>query len=166
MNNKILISACLLGEKVRYDGADALLDHPLIVKWQAENRLVPICPEVAGGLPIPRAPSEIINHGTTIQVINSQDLDVTHYFIEGAQAALKLAKKHQCIAAILTENSPSCGSQMIYDGSFSGTKKPGMGANSALLRQHGIMVFNQYQLTQLARKLQAFTLQQDNLRNL
>ncbi len=149
MNNKILISACLLGEKVRYDGAGSLLDHPLIIKWQAENRLVPICPEVAGGLPIPRAPSEIVNHSATIQVINSKDSDVTQHFIKGAQAALQLAKKHHCTSAILTENSPSCGSQMIYDGSFSGTKKQGAGITTTLLRQHGITVFNQYQLARM-----------------
>jgi uncharacterized protein YbbK (DUF523 family) len=154
LNNNILISACLLGEKVRYDGTDSLLDHALIKKWQTEGRLIPICPEVAGGLPVPRAPSEIVSHGATVQIINTENKDVTEQFIQGAQAALQQAQKHHCIAAILTENSPSCGSQSIYDGRFSGTKKQGVGITTALLRKNGVAVFNQYQLAALKRFLE------------
>ena len=144
--NTILISACLLGEKVRYNGKDLFLDHPLIQKWQSQDRLIPICPEVAGGLPVPRAPAEIISHASNTQIINSEKQDVTEPFLEGAKAALKLAQKHHCRAAILTESSPSCGSQTIYDGSFSGTKIQGAGITTALLLRHNIAVFNQFQL--------------------
>lgn len=156
---KILISACLLGSKVRYNSTDLLIKHPLIKKWQQEGRLVPICPEVAGGMSIPRAPAEIIN-GTgqqvitgKAQVINNIQQNVTKEFILGAQEALKLAKENNCIAAIFTERSPSCGSSQIYDGSFLGKRIEGVGVTSALLIQHKIKVFNQHELELLVNTL-------------
>ncbi len=164
MNNKapkqnILISACLLGNPVRYNGTDLLLDHPLIKKWELEGRLISICPEVAGGLPTPRAPAEIVNGGggsvlsKKSNVINKQGEDVSDAFILGAHEALTLAKENNCHAAILTERSPSCGSNIIYDGSFSNIKKKGVGVTSALLEQNGIKVFNQNQLEALKAHL-------------
>ena len=151
----ILISACLLGNPVRYNNTDLLLDHPLIKQWQIEARLISICPEVAGGLPIPRAPAEIVNgDGKEVlknksKVIDNTGDDVTEAFILGAHKALKIAIKNHCVAAILTERSPSCGSSIIYDGSFSGVRKEGVGVTTALLEQNGIRVFNQYQLDEL-----------------
>jgi len=159
---KILISACLLGEKVRYDGSDLLIENPLLKQWQQQGRLIPICPEVAGGMSTPRAPAEIMAEGggggqTVLShqafVMDNTGKDVTQYFIRGAQKALALAKENHCVAAILTERSPSCGSHLIYDGSFSGKRIDGMGVTSALLRQNGISVFNQHQLEQLAQLL-------------
>jgi len=154
---KILISACLLGSPVRYNGTDLLLAHPLIKKWHSESKLVPICPEVAGGLPVPREPVEI-GSGNGLSVLQQQSKvrdkynnNVTQAFITGAQKALALAKKNNCVAAILTERSPSCGSQQIYDGSFSNTRIAGMGVTTALLEKNGILVFNQYQLEDLER---------------
>ena len=160
MNNtpqkqNILISACLLGSPVRYNDTDLLLDHPLIKRWGNEGRLISICPEVAGGLPTPRAPAEIAKgDGAAVlsrqsKVIDNTNKDVSEAFILGANKALKKAKENHCIAAILTERSPSCGSSMIYDGTFSGVKETGMGVTAALLEQSGIRVFNQYQLEEL-----------------
>ena len=152
---KILISACLLGSPVRYNATDLLLEHSLIKKWQAEDRLVPLCPEVAGGLPVPRRRAEI-NSGDGLSVLQGQSKvldksgeDVTEAFVNGAHHTLEIAQQHNCVAAILTERSPSCGSQQIYDGSFSGARKSGVGVTTALLEQNSIKVFNQYQLEQL-----------------
>lgn len=147
MKNKpnILISACLLGNPVRYDGTYLLIDHPLLKTWQEEGRLISICPEVAGGMSTPRAPAEIIS-SDTLKVINCNDQDVTEEFLTGAQKALEVALKNNCRIAIMTESSPSCGSSTIYDGSFSGIKTDGIGVTTALLEQNGIRVFNQYQL--------------------
>ncbi len=153
---KILISACLMGEKVRYNGTDLLIEHPLLKQWHRNGRLVSVCPEVTGGLSTPRAPAEIINgNGETVlsqqtTVVNNIGEDVTQAFILGAQKTLQIAKENHCIVAILTERSPSCGSNMIYDGSFSGQRIKGMGVTSALLEQHNIRVFNQEQIEQLA----------------
>ncbi|MCF6189017.1 MAG: DUF523 domain-containing protein [Cocleimonas sp.] len=155
----ILISACLLGNPVRYDGTDLLIDHPLLQQWKKEGRLISICPEVAGGLSTPRAPAEIVGkNGASVllsdtQVINNVGEDVTKAFVFGANKALQLAKANHCIAAVLTERSPSCGSNLIYDGSFSGARKSGMGVTTALLEKNGIRVFNQYQLEKLQRYL-------------
>ncbi len=156
MNNtlykqNILISACLLGNPVRYNGTDLLIDHPLLKQWQKEGRLISICPEVAGGLPTPRAPAEIVNDS----VIDNTGKDVTKGFALGASKTLQLAKENHCAVAILTERSPSCGSHIIYDGSFSGIRKEGAGVTAALLKQNGIRVFNQYQLEELQDYLEA-----------
>lgn len=158
MQGNILISACLLGNPVRYNGTDLLLDHPLIKKWQQQERLISICPEVSGGMSVPRAPAEIVNENeggsgelvlqNKAKVIDKNKQDVTAAFVLGAQQALKIAQENRCVAAVLTERSPSCGSSLIYDGSFSGSRIEGVGVTSALLKQNGIKVFNQYQLEQ------------------
>ena len=151
----ILISACLLGNPVRYDGTDLLIDHALLQQWKKDGCLIGICPEVAGGLSTPRAPAEIVGeNGASVlsgdtQVINNEKENVTKAFVLGANKALQLAKANNCTVAILTERSPSCGSSLIYDGSFSGMRKSGMGVTAALLEQNGIHVFNQYQLEEL-----------------
>lgn len=145
----------MLGSPVRYNGTDLLIDHPLLKQWQQQNRLVSICPEIAGGLATPRAPAEIIQgDGDSVllkqtTVVNSEDINVTQAFISGAEKALQIALDSSCIVAILTERSPSCGSSIIYDGSFSGVRKTGMGVTSALLHQNGIRVFNQHQIDDL-----------------
>lgn len=156
---KILISACLLGNPVRYDGKGKLIDHPLIQQWQDEGRLISICPEVAGGLPTPRPAAEINTlDGNAVLakdalVITNDHQDVTQPFIEGAEIALRLAKQHNIKFAILMANSPSCGSSEIYDGTFSGLKKLGDGVTAALLKRNDITVFDQFQIDELARKL-------------
>ena len=146
---KILVSACLMGEMVRYDGSDNLVEHQLLNDWKVQGRLLNFCPEFAAGLGVPRAPAEI-DHGNGSRVINQQSLvvdingqDVTQEFILGAQKTLELAITEQVKIAILKDNSPSCGSSYIYDGSYSGLKIRGQGVTTALLEQHGIHVFSE-----------------------
>lgn len=157
---KILISACLLGAKVRYNASGQYCEHPLIKKWLDENRLISVCPEVSGGGTIPRAPSEIIgeNGGESVlnqlaKIKNNLGEDVTDLYLRGAESALKIAKSHAIKIAILKERSPSCGSTQIYDGSFSGIKKSGMGITTALLRKNGIKVFSENEIDEVALQL-------------
>ncbi|MFH1983463.1 MAG: DUF523 domain-containing protein [Pseudomonadota bacterium] len=149
----ILISACLAGEAVRYDGTDLLLDDPLLAALRDAGRLVVICPEVAGGLAVPRPPAEIVGDGGEAvldgraRVVGRGGADMTAAFVAGARETLRLAQEHTVAAAVLTERSPSCGSSLIYSGDFSGVRRPGSGVTAALLRRHGIAVFNQHQLS-------------------
>jgi len=147
MTEKILISACLLGEKCRYDGNDNLIPE-IAKKWNIDN-ILSCCPEVLGGLPTPREPAEIINGTAThvlngnAQVITKNGVDVTKEFIAGAYETLKLATENNIKVAILKERSPSCGSCKVYDGTFKGTKINGAGLTTALLRQHGIKIYSE-----------------------
>ena len=141
---KILVSACLLGEPVRYDGNSKQSQDRILKLLMQQQRIVAFCPEVAGGLPTPRAPAEIQNHGN-LHVSTNTGEDVTDAFIRGAQLALKLCQQHKIHVAVLTELSPSCGSAQIYDGQFNRQKIDGEGVTTRILRQHGIKVFNQYQ---------------------
>jgi uncharacterized protein YbbK (DUF523 family) len=151
---KLLISACLLGQKVRYDGGDKDCRGALLDELIKQDRVIAFCPEVAGGLPVPRLPAEIQNSdGAAVladraRVIDSAGNDVTQAFLEGARLALQLARQHNVKAAILKERSPSCGGQAIYDGTFSKQIKPGRGVTAALLEQHGIKVFNETQINE------------------
>ena len=156
---KILVSACLLGDPVRYDGrSKAIIDSELdeLIK---QDRLISICPEVAGGLPVPRDAAEIQQgDGSSVidgksRVKTSPGEDLTKVFIRGAELALDLCQKHQIRVAILTESSPSCGSNRIYDGSFSHSSRDGIGVTTALLRRHGISVFNQNQIADAIKSL-------------
>lgn len=143
--HKILVSSCLLGTPVRYDGTGVQLLHPQIMTWQQQKLIVPFCPEVAGGLPTPRDPAEISND----KVITNIGDDVTAEFKLGARKALQLCQQHNIRFALLKESSPSCGRNTIYDGSHSGTKVKGMGLTAALLTQHAIEVYSESQLAQL-----------------
>jgi uncharacterized protein YbbK (DUF523 family) len=150
---KILISKCLLGEKVNYLGRDAYCAHPILKKWASEGRLVSVCPEVQGGASVPRPAAAIIGTGGGEAVLNKlayvkteQGKDVTDIFLQGAEVALKIAKKHNIKIAILKARSPSCGSNEIYDGSFTHKKIPGAGVTTALLKKNGIKVFSEEQL--------------------
>jgi uncharacterized protein YbbK (DUF523 family) len=151
----ILVSACLLGQPVRYDGSDKRCNHPLLQRWLDEGRVVPVCPEVAGGLPVPRQPAEITDGAGGLKVLagearvmDAQAQDVSEAFVAGARHALALAQRHHIRMAVLKQGSPSCGSVSIYDGSFSGNKVPDAGVTTALLRQAGIYVFGEDQLQQ------------------
>jgi len=146
---KILVSACLLGEKVRYDGGDSR-QAGLLETWQTEGRVIALCPEVAGGLPVPRAPAEIQTDG---RIINIEHEDVTDAFERGATRALELCRAHQIQIAILKEGSPSCGSSLINNGNFDRTKIPGKGITTRLLETHGIRVFSESELDQVAALL-------------
>lgn len=157
---KILISACLLGEKVRYHGGDAIIQHSLLEQWQKEGRIISLCPEVSAGFPTPRPPSEIIGSGggqsvldQKAKVMKRDGSDYSSLFIQGAQNALSLVQKHSIKVAVLKEGSPSCGSAQIYDGSFTGKKMEGQGVTAALLSSHGIAVFSEFQLESVQKFL-------------
>lgn len=158
--DKILISACLMGRPVRYDGKGKPLHHPAIARWQEEGRLVVFCPEQAGGLPTPRPPAEIENGLTGDDVLQSRARvlevtggDVTAEFIDGGRKAVELARQQGCRYALLIDGSPSCGSGFIYDGSFSGTRHAGFGVTAALLQQAGIFVFSDRQVEALEARI-------------
>ncbi len=152
--DKILISACLLGENVKYSGGNNRLDSPVIARWRRADRLVPVCPEVFGGMSTPRPPSEIIGG----RVINADGDDVTDFFEKGARIALEHAQKSGSRYAMLKQNSPSCGSRSIYDGSFSGKRISGTGIAAALLRKHGIKIYDETQADELDADMMAAAL--------
>ncbi len=156
----VLISACLLGEPVRPTGGNVLTEHEILARWKAEGRLVSVCPELAGGLSVPRPPAEILNGigkdvlENNANVFTNTGKNVTAEFVAGANHALALAQSTACKIAILTEKSPSCGSSFTYDGSFTGVLKTGSGVTAALLQQNNIRVFNQHQLQEAETYLQ------------
>ena len=164
MPPQILISACLLGRPVRYDGKGKPLHDPLIERLKAEGRLVGYCPEQAGGLPTPRLPAEIEGRmygedvrGGRDRVLEVTGGDVTAEFIAGGKKAVAFAQEQGCDIALLIDGSPSCGSGFIYDGSFSGTRHPGFGVTAALMRQAGIEVFSDREIDRLAARLADIT---------
>ena len=159
--HKVLISACLMGQPVRYDGGHSLLDAPIVQQWQREGRLVTICPEMAGGLPTPRPPAEI-EHGNSDALLRGQVAihtqlgdDITDAFLIGAEQTLALCLRHHIRIAILKEGSPSCGVTQVHDGTFRGHKIQGQGVTTRLLTQHGIAVFSEQQLEAASQHLDA-----------
>lgn len=135
----ILVSACLLGARCRYDGAEKA-DHRVTALLKRENVvLIPVCPEQLGGMCTPREPSEPRDGG----VWNQKGEEVTSFYERGAGEALKLARLYGCRYAILKERSPSCGCGRIYDGTFTGTLIPGDGVTAGLLKAHGIRVYGE-----------------------
>lgn len=162
---KILVSACLVGKRVRYNGIVKSFESHVLKAWNRRGWVVAICPEVAGGLPVPRSRSEI-SGGDGIQVLNGHKKviningqDVTKYFLEGAQKALELTSSLGIRLAILKERSPSCGTGYIYDGSFSGIKKPGKGVAAALLEENGIRVFSERKIPEAEKYLKTLITQ-------
>ena len=137
MKPKLLVSACLLGTPCRYDGASK--KNEALCALCERYELIPVCPEVLGGLTTPRMPSE--RQGE--RVIRKDGQDVTAHYRRGAEIALAIAQREGVAAAILKERSPSCGSGEIYDGSFSGTLTAGDGVTAALLKANGIRVFGE-----------------------
>lgn len=135
-----LCSACLLGIKCRYDGKDALNKKAVLLSKQ--EKLLPVCPEVLGGLPIPREQSELRNG----RAITKSGKDVTSCFEKGAEKILKTAKSFDIKEAILKQRSPSCGCGQIYDGTFSGKVIKGDGVTAALLKKNGIKVVSEEEL--------------------
>lgn len=148
----ILVSSCLLNNPVRYSGDGN--PCPLLIQYRDCGHFIPICPECAGGLPTPRPPSEIRGgSGEDVwqgqaQVINDQGVNVTANFKQGALAYLHYLQEQQITAAILKERSPSCGSKLIYDGSFQGRRIPGQGVTAALLRKQQIPIYSEEDLTE------------------
>ncbi len=158
--SKILISACLSGFPVRYNGSEKILIDQTLQQWREQNRLVICCPELAAGFATPRPPAEIAvrSSGRSVlsegaRVMESSGQDVTERYILGAYLALEMAEKNGCRYALLTDSSPSCGSETIYDGSFGGKMLEGYGVTTELLRQHGIEVFSHRQILQLIERV-------------
>ena len=139
---KILVSHCLLGEPCRYDGASRL-DRQVLELHRAGHNLIPVCPEVLGGLDTPRAPAELQPDG---RVVNEDGEDVTAAYRAGAEAALKIARETGCTLAVLKARSPSCGCGEVYDGTFTHTLKGGWGVAARLLLEAGITVMDEEDL--------------------
>ena len=135
----LLISACLLGFECKYSGGSNALDGEKLEALKESFRLIPVCPESAGGLPTPRLPSE--RRGES--VVNRLGQDVTEEYRKGAETALYLARRYGCSMALLKERSPSCGSGEIYDGSFTGALIPGDGTAAQALKAAGITVLGE-----------------------
>lgn len=159
MTARILVSACLLGHAVRYDGAAKPLIHPAIERWREEGRLVTICPEMSAGMPVPRPPAEIDGGKSGAAVLANEARvfektggDVTAEFRRAAENALALARETKCRFALLIDGSPSCGSGFVYDGSFSGERVPGEGVTAALLRENGIEVYSEREIEALVER--------------
>lgn len=144
MKQKILISACLIGENVKYDGGNNALHVKILEQWKEEGVLIPLCPEVLGGLSVPRSPCEVIE-GTSTVICKSGD-DVSEAFAKGARESLQIAQEAGVCMAILKARSPSCGKDIIYDGSFTSRKVNDSGITCKLLQENGIRVFSEEEL--------------------
>jgi uncharacterized protein YbbK (DUF523 family) len=161
--NKILVSACLVGRAVRYDGRAAAIDHPIIRQWQSEGRLVVVCPEVLGGLPVPRPPAQI-REGTAQDVlegkalvVNAKGEDVSPQYLGGAAAGLAAVRKHRIRVAVLKTQSPSCGPQETNH------RGSGEGLMAALLRLNGVAVFGEYDIELAAKAFAGLDLEPPEL---
>lgn len=142
---KILVSACLLGHNCKYNGSNNKND--LVLELAKKFTLIPVCPEQFGGLETPRIPSEILGDA----VINEAEMDVTYEFNKGALKTLEIAKKEGCKYAILKEKSPSCGVNLIYDGSFTGKLIKGMGVSAKILRENGVKVYSENEISEFLK---------------
>lgn len=153
----ILISSCLAGLKVRYNGTDSLDER--IQRLVLENKAITVCPELMGGFSTPREPAEIIGgDGEDVldgeaRVVEKSGRDVTELYVKGAYATLQKAIEIGATKVILKEYSPSCGSAMIYNGDFNGTKLIGVGVTTALLRRNNIEVFSEEDVSELLMQI-------------
>ena len=143
MKEKLLISACLCGQNTKYNGGNNL--SPRIQEIYDNFEVYLICPESQGGLSTPRNPSENIGD----KVYSNTGLDVTEEFNRGAEIAVEVARNNNIKYALLKESSPSCGSNLVYDGTFSGVKIPGQGVAAKKLIQAGLIIFNENQIDDL-----------------
>ena len=134
----IAVSACLLGEPCRYDGASVPCED--VIGLARDYELVPVCPEQLGGLPTPRTPSEIQADG---RVVDREGVDRTEAFLLGARRTVEVAREADCACAVLKSRSPSCGVHQVYDGSFPGTVVEGEGKAAAALKSAGFTVVDE-----------------------
>ena len=139
----ILVSACIMGVNCRYNDTGFVFDG--INELMETHHLIPVCPEIFGGLPTPREPAEIVQD----RVLTKSGVDVTAQFKKGADEVLSLAKAYHCTCAILKERSPSCGYGIIHDGTFTGTLIPGNGVLAQLLSDNGIKVYGESRIKEL-----------------
>ncbi len=149
---RILVSGCINGPAIRFNETNVQVESPIWDRWSSEGRLVHFCAELAAGFPVPRPPAEILGgDGQTVicgagTVAEDNGNDVTGQFLRGAELAVEHALAKGCVAAVLTDGSPSCGSTYIYDGSFEGGTRPGTGVVAQLLIDNGIEVFPESRL--------------------
>lgn len=149
---KIFVSGCINGEPIRYNRTNVEVVSPIWDRWMSEGRIVSFCPELAAGMPVPRAPAELQGgDGSAVlegaaRVIEDNGTDVTDLFTTGAHLAVAHAIEEGCVVAVLTDGSPSCGSVYMYDGTFSGGTQPGTGVVAQALIDAGIPVFPEDQL--------------------
>lgn len=154
----VIVSACLLGQAVRYDGKSKAINLlPLINQGIA---LIPVCPECAGGLPTPRAPCEIDPHGDASKVLvgsccirNNLGEDCTEQYCRGAELCLGIAKHCHASLALLKDKSPACGTTLVHSGQYDGVLKAGRGIAAELFERHGIKLFNEQQIEQLLKEI-------------
>ena len=158
----VLMSACLCGAPVRYDGKDVPCSSDILTRWRQAGRILALCPEMAGGLPAPRPPAEITPGASgedvwagCAQVLDRDGRDWTVPFLIGAHRTVDLALEHGIKVAVLKSRSPSCGHERIYDGRFAGVLTPGNGVTAAALRRAGVAVFDELTLAEADRFLQA-----------
>jgi uncharacterized protein YbbK (DUF523 family) len=147
---QVIVSACLAGLATTHDGRAK--PHPEVLELVRQGKAILVCPEQLGGLPTPRPEAEIqaedgnaVLDGET-KVIDVEGRDVTGNYLQGAREALKAARLAGSKRAILKARSPSCGAGQIYDGSFSGTLKPGEGVTAAAMRRAGLEVVTEEDL--------------------
>jgi uncharacterized protein YbbK (DUF523 family) len=157
---KILVSSCLLGEDTRYDGTNSSVamnpkfkfaHKELFMDIICENEIYSICPEVAGGLSVPRNKAEIISHSKPFKVLDEKQNDVTINFLIGAKKALDICLENGIKVALFKAKSPSCGNIQVYDGTFSQKLVDEKGLSARLLEENGIKVFNELELEDLKR---------------
>ena len=144
----ILVSACLLGVHCRYDGNGVLQEE--LKQLAKDHNLIPVCPEIFGGLATPRNPAERIGE----RIITKNGEDVTAQYTKGAEEILQLCKFYECSYAILKERSPSCGYGKIYDGTFGGVLTEGNGVTAQLLAEHSVEIFGESKIAELSAKIQ------------
>jgi len=155
---KILISSCLLGEDTRYDGANSSValnpnfkfnQKEIFMDILCENEIFSFCPEVAGGLSVPRNKAEIVSRNKPFKVLDEKFNDVTINFLLGAKKALDICINNSIKVALLKAKSPSCGNMEIYDGTFTNNLIKAQGLTARLLEENGIKIFNEHQLKEL-----------------
>lgn len=144
----ILVSACLLGMHCRYDGTGVMQEE--LKELSRNYHLIPVCPEIYGGLATPRSPAECVGE----RIVTKNGEDVTDAYYKGAEEILHLARLYNCRYAILKERSPSCGYGSIYDGTFQGRLVSGNGAAAQLLSDHGIEIYGESRIQELINRLE------------
>lgn len=150
----VLVSSCLLGKPVRYNGTHKRAKSTVLSRWLHEGRVISVCPELAGGMPVPRPSAEIVGGAANqvlsglARVVDADGNDVSRPFVAGAIQALQQAKLKGIQVAVLKEDSPSCGSSSIYDGTFTGNRIAGQGVTATLLEAEGIRVYSEKQFAE------------------
>lgn len=157
--NKIAISACLLGEKVRYNGKSHKIENEILSQLIEKKLIISICPEIIAGFSVPRLPAEIIG-GDGFDVIKNKSKiidisgrELTDKFLFGSEKALKYILSNDIKIVILKDGSPSCGSTYIYDGNFNGVKHKGCGIFCAFLLENNIKVYNDHLIDKISTNI-------------